>query len=145
MRLSLGHISLVVDVDQTRLISAQLAEPDPACCEECATFVRAVAQDAFPDELVAFLIAAGAEISRPVETWGAADSDFLQVWWPIAVTSITLTAPGAVSVRSGMTVEVTSHFPRPPVPVPDSVQVIAVELTWTWPDVSVVLASSGNE
>jgi hypothetical protein len=133
-RLQLGPFTVDVDVDATRRLYQALENPDPQCCNACATFLLLVERRMLPDALVQFMSGAGITPSKPVEAWGAPDGGFLQVWWEFIGRS---TTPGAVfdntpivELEPGVRYAVTDHHPPSSWALERKQTLPALEVTW---------------
>jgi hypothetical protein len=72
---------LEVEPNVTREAYTVLAEPDPSCCDACATFRSIVKRQFLPPRLQQFLLAVGADPAKPAEVFGAPESGFINAWW----------------------------------------------------------------
>jgi hypothetical protein len=129
--ISLGSLSIDVDVEGTRAAYASSPPVDPTCCNACATFLLAVKENQLPSALVDVLRDIGIDLPRPVEAWGAPDGGFLQVWWPFVENArSTVTREQPIPLGQGQTLGVTTHYPQPAWGFSPDRDVPAIEFTW---------------
>ena len=130
---TLGELTIEVDVERTRRLYQGAPPPDPQCCNACATLLFVIEREALPPILLDFMSQVGINPGRPVEAWGVPDGGFLQVWWEFVgdIASSALADEGeSVEIEPGVVCRVTADHPPSNWAVSHSMRLPAIELTW---------------
>jgi hypothetical protein len=75
------HWSVQLDPDRSAAAYIALPSLDRSCCNACAVTLAAAERDMLPQSVTAFLRAAGVDLRKPQDTWGAPDQGFVNTWW----------------------------------------------------------------
>lgn len=137
-RLEFFEWTLAIDATRTKYAYGRIDAIDPAHCETCAAFVRALDRHLIPEPVIMLLQRAGADPYKVHEVWGAPDGGFLAGSWFLIGTLLRGEWTGG---SEGASVEISAGFQcwisnKPTLPPPEVMQgddLLELEFTWQHP------------